>query len=87
MRGRTVSEFDTLRDDDATKASEEATPQLTADSCPKASKFDPPELASLVQTKWCMKWSPEQISDHLATVFCGSAGDARQPGSDLPDAL
>ena len=36
---------------------------------PKASKFDHPELASLVQTKLCVKWSPEQISDHLATVF------------------
>lgn len=36
---------------------------------PKASKFDHPELASLVQAKLCMKWSPEQISDHLATVF------------------
>jgi len=36
---------------------------------PKASKFDHPELASLVQTKLCVKWSPEQISDHLARVF------------------
>ena len=36
---------------------------------PKASKFDHPELASLVQAKLCVKWSPEQISDHLATVF------------------
>jgi IS30 family transposase len=33
---------------------------------PKASKFDDPELASLVQAKLCVKWSPEQISDHLA---------------------
>jgi IS30 family transposase len=36
---------------------------------PKASKFDLPELASLVQAKLCVKWSPEQISDHLAVVF------------------
>ena len=36
---------------------------------PKASKFDQPELASLVQAKLCVKWSPEQISDHLAVVF------------------
>ena len=35
---------------------------------PKASKFDNPELALLVQAKLCLKWSPEQISDHLATV-------------------
>ncbi len=36
---------------------------------PKASKFDDPELASLVQAKLCIKWSPEQISDHLAAVL------------------
>jgi len=36
---------------------------------PKASKFDDPELASLVQAKLCVKWSPEQISDHLAAVL------------------
>ncbi len=36
---------------------------------PKASKFDDPELASLVQAKLCLKWSPEQISDHLAAVL------------------
>ncbi|XAS69620.1 IS30 family transposase [Micrococcaceae bacterium Sec5.7] len=36
---------------------------------PKASKFDDLELASLVQAKLCVKWSPEQISDHLATTF------------------
>ena len=36
---------------------------------PKGSKFDHPELASLVQAKLCVKWSPEQISDHLAVVF------------------
>jgi len=35
---------------------------------PKASKFDDPELASLVRAKLCLKWSPEQISDHLAAV-------------------
>jgi len=38
---------------------------------PKASKFDNPELASVVQAKLCVKWSPEQISDHLAAVFGG----------------
>lgn len=36
---------------------------------PQASKFDHPELASLVQAKLCVKWSPEQISDHLASAF------------------
>ncbi len=36
---------------------------------PKASKFDHPELASLVQEKLCLKWSPEQISSHLATAL------------------
>ena len=36
---------------------------------PKASKFDNPELASWVQAKLCVKWSPEQISDHLAVAF------------------
>ncbi len=35
---------------------------------PKASKFDNSELASMVQAKLCLKWSPEQISDHLAAV-------------------
>jgi IS30 family transposase len=34
---------------------------------PKASKFDNPRLASVVQDKLCVKWSPEQISLHLAT--------------------
>jgi len=36
---------------------------------PKASKFDHLELASLVQSKLCVKWSPEQISDHLVVMF------------------
>ena len=36
---------------------------------PKASKFDNVELASVVQSKLCLKWSPEQISDHLAVTF------------------
>ena len=36
---------------------------------PKARKFEDPELASLVQAKLCMKWSPEQVSDHLARTF------------------
>ena len=36
---------------------------------PKASKFERAELASVVQAKLCVKWSPEQIRDHLATTF------------------
>ena len=36
---------------------------------PKASKFEHAELAGVVQAKLCVKWSPEQISDHLATTF------------------
>ena len=36
---------------------------------PKASKFESAELAAVVQAKLCVKWSPEQISDHLATTF------------------
>ena len=36
---------------------------------PKASKFENAELAAVVQAKLCVKWSPEQISDHLATTF------------------
>jgi len=36
---------------------------------PKARKFDDPELALVVQAKLCQKWSPEQISDHLAGAF------------------
>jgi len=36
---------------------------------PKATTFDNPELASLVQAKLGVKWSPEQISDHLAAVL------------------
>src|ERR1035437_3948670 len=36
---------------------------------PKASKFDPLELADVVQSKLCVKWSPEQISLHLAEAF------------------
>ncbi|MGH3501412.1 MAG: IS30 family transposase [Nocardioidaceae bacterium] len=38
---------------------------------PKASKFDHAELAEVVQAKLCVKWSPEQISDHLAERFPG----------------
>ncbi len=33
---------------------------------PKTSKFEHAELADVVQAKLCVKWSPEQISDHLA---------------------
>jgi len=36
---------------------------------PKASKFEDAELAEAVQDKLCVKWSPEQISNHLATTF------------------
>ena len=36
---------------------------------PKASKFEHAELAAVVQAKLCVKWSPEQIGDHLATAF------------------
>jgi IS30 family transposase len=36
---------------------------------PKGSKFDDLGLATLVQAKLCVKWSPEQISLHLAAVF------------------
>ncbi|WP_035763313.1 IS30 family transposase, partial [Arthrobacter sp. H20] len=36
---------------------------------PKTSKFDDLELASLVQAKLCVKWSPEQIRDHLGAAF------------------
>jgi transposase, IS30 family len=36
---------------------------------PKASKFENIELAVAVQAKLCVKWSPEQISDHLAATF------------------
>jgi transposase, IS30 family len=36
---------------------------------PKASKFENVELAVAVQAKLCVKWSPEQISDHLAATF------------------
>jgi IS30 family transposase len=36
---------------------------------PKASKFDHLELADVVQSKLCVKWSPEQISLHLAETF------------------
>jgi len=36
---------------------------------PKASKFDHLELATVVQSRLCVKWSPEQISLHLAERF------------------
>jgi IS30 family transposase len=36
---------------------------------PKASKFDHAELATVVQGKLCVKWSPEQIGLHLAEAF------------------
>lgn len=36
---------------------------------PKAFKLDRPELREIVQSKLCAKWSPEQISLHLADRF------------------
>jgi IS30 family transposase len=36
---------------------------------PKASKFDHLELADVVQSKLCVRWSPEQISLHLAQEY------------------
>jgi len=36
---------------------------------PKASKFDHLELVTVVQSRLCVKWSPEQISLHLAQEF------------------
>jgi IS30 family transposase len=36
---------------------------------PKASRFDHLELATVVQSKLCVKWSPEQISLYLARAF------------------
>jgi len=36
---------------------------------PKVSKFEDPVLASLVQEKLCVKWSPEQVSNHLRAAF------------------
>jgi IS30 family transposase len=40
---------------------------------PKASKFDDLGLATFVQAKLCVKWSPEQISLHLAAAFSDRA--------------
>ncbi|WP_369852012.1 transposase [Cryobacterium sp. Y82] len=54
---------------------------------PKASKFDHPKLAFLVQTTLCVKWSPEQISDHLAAVFPDRQEMRVSLGGDLPGAL
>ena len=36
---------------------------------PKANKFEHPELASMVQDRLCVKWSPEQISLYLGQLF------------------
>ncbi len=36
---------------------------------PKVSTFEDLGLASLVQEKLCVKWSPEQISNHLRATF------------------
>ncbi len=46
--------------------------QQRAELCgrrPKASKFEHPMLASVVQEKLCIKWSPEQVSGHLVRTF------------------
>ena len=40
---------------------------------PKPSKFDDLGLATVVQAKLCLKWSPEQISLHLGAVFADRA--------------
>ncbi len=40
---------------------------------PKASKFDHLELAAVVQSRLCVKWSPEQIGLHLAAEFAERA--------------
>ena len=40
-------------------------------SRPKAFKLDHPELRDIVQSKLCSKWSPEQVSLHLADRFAG----------------
>ena len=53
---------------------------------PKASKFDNPELASLVQAKLCVKWSPEQISLHLAAHF-GDRAEMRVAHETIYQAL
>jgi hypothetical protein len=36
---------------------------------PRPAKFDHAELATVVQSRLCVKWSPEQISLHLAETF------------------
>src|SRR5450756_927479 len=36
---------------------------------PKASKFDRLELADVVHSQLCVRWSPEQISIHVAETF------------------
>lgn len=52
----------------------------------KGSKIDEVELADLVQAKLCVKWSPMQISDHLATTFPDRAEMWRVSRNDLPGA-
>ena len=52
---------------------------------PKASKFDDLELASLLQQKLCVRWSPEQISNHLAHQPCLAViSNSRSDPADLP---
>jgi transposase len=53
---------------------------------PKASKFDNPQLASVVQAKLCLKWSPEQISLHLAEQF-GDRAEMRVTHETIYQAL
>jgi IS30 family transposase len=53
---------------------------------PKASKFDNPGLASVVQTKLCRKWSPEQNSLHLAAQF-GDRAEMRVAHETIYQAL
>ena len=54
---------------------------------PKASKLDHLELADVVQSKLCVKWSPEQISLHLAETFADRQEMRVCPETDLPGAV
>lgn len=52
----------------------------------EGSKVDEVERADLVQAKLCVKWSPIQFSDHLATTFPDRAEIRRVSRNDLPGA-
>ena len=51
---------------------------------PKASKFDHVELATMVQSKLCVKWSPGQISLDLAERFADRQEMRVCAETDLP---